>query len=312
MPAAIDAHRPFDPERFLRIVDRVYAASCGETSWDRALEEMCRVGGYGGCTLSSIDPVERRSVLFAGYWPGNLATGFTSDRTPGNPLLTDEVLRSMPGTLWRDRGIMAPALLATTAFWTDWMRPRGFAAWTCLLLGRDGSQVVCLEVYDRHGGASGGCDGHDLLARLASHLSRAWRVGRTARVHVQNAATLASGGPRSEPRHPASRASDVAGAPAVNRLRAEFGLTRAEARLALYLAEGASLPSMAQAFDVKLTTIRSQLQQVFSKTGTCRQAELVALLLSHGYGQRAIPIEPARGVSRPRSRDAIPALQHGA
>jgi len=312
MPAAIDAHRPFDPERFLRIVDRVYAASCGETSWDRALEEMCRVGGYGGCTLSRIDRVERRSVLFAGYRPGDLATSTASDRTPGNPLLTDEVLRSMPGTLWRDRGIMVPALLATTAFWTDWMRPRGFAAWTCLVLGRDGSQVVCLEVYDRQRDASIGEDGHDLLARLAPHLSRGWRLGRTARLAVQHGAALVSGGPLLEPRHPALPASELAGAQAVNRLRAEFGLTRAEARLALHLAEGASLPSMARVFDVKLTTIRSQLQQVFAKTGTCRQAELVAVLLSHGYGQRASPVEPAQGVPRPRSRDAIPALQHGA
>ena len=66
-------------------------------------------------------------------------------------------------------------------------------------------------------------------------------------------------------------------------LRAAFGLSKAEARLALHLSAGASLASMAKAFDVKLSTIRSQLQQVFEKTGTSRQAQLVALLLSHGY-----------------------------
>jgi DNA-binding CsgD family transcriptional regulator len=85
--------------------------------------------------------------------------------------------------------------------------------------------------------------------------------------------------------------------PAVIRLRAEFGLTKAEARLALYLAAGVSLPSMAKAFDVKLTTIRSQLQQIFGKTGTTRQAELVALLLSHGYviERRGAATPPAAG-----------------
>ena len=75
--------------------------------------------------------------------------------------------------------------------------------------------------------------------------------------------------------------------PAVVRLRAEFGLTKAEARLALRLAEGSSLASAALAFNVKLTTIRSQLQQVFAKTGTSRQTELVALLLSRGHGTQA-------------------------
>ena len=92
-------------------------------------------------------------------------------------------------------------------------------------------------------------------------------------------------------------------------LRAAFGLSKAEARLALYLAAGASLASMAEAFDVKLTTIRSQLQQVFSKTGTSRQAELVALLLSRGYVD---PVEPLHEPAGQRSGDAIGALQQTA
>jgi hypothetical protein len=67
---------------------------------------------------------------------------------------------------------------------------------------------------------------------------------------------------------------------------------------------------MAQAFDVKLTTIRSQLQQVFAKTGTSRQAELVALLLSQGYvNEQRGPVEPAQEPAGQRSSYGIPALQ---
>jgi DNA-binding CsgD family transcriptional regulator len=88
------------------------------------------------------------------------------------------------------------------------------------------------------------------------------------------------------------RGADLAGLPETARLRAEFGLTKAEARLALRVAEGSSLASAAQAFDVKLTTIRSQLQQVFAKTGTSRQTELVAMLLSRGYGFPKPPWTP--------------------
>jgi DNA-binding CsgD family transcriptional regulator len=90
----------------------------------------------------------------------------------------------------------------------------------------------------------------------------------------------------------------------VVRLRAEFGLTKAEARLALRVAEGSSLASAAQAFNVKLTTIRSQLQQVFAKTGTSRQTELVALLLSRGHGTRGplcSPMQPSRALVGGRS-----------
>ena len=58
---------------------------------------------------------------------------------------------------------------------------------------------------------------------------------------------------------------------------------------------------MAQGFDVKLTTVRSQLQQVFAKTGTSRQAELVAVLLSHGY------VNQKRGPSNLRRNLAVSA-----
>ena len=310
MRRAIDAHRTLDLESFLRVVDRVYAAACAETSWDRALEEVCRVGGFGGCGLSSIDPLEPRPVLGATYGLSDLAaTGATPGGMPKNPLLTDGVLRSTPGTVWHDRRIMPPARLATTSFWSDWMQPQGFVSWACIIVGRDGSQLACLEVYSRPGSASAGFRGDDLLIQLAPHLSRAWRLGKTARASLQHGATRFSVA-RSEPHHAASPAADVARAPGVIRLRAEYGLTKAEARLASYLADGASLPSMAQAFDVKLTTIRSQLQQVFAKTGTSRQAELVALLLSHGYvSENRDPVEPGQKPAGRRSSHGIPALQ---
>jgi DNA-binding CsgD family transcriptional regulator len=310
MPTAVEARGTYDLERMLRVLDCVYAAACVETSWDRAVEEVCRLGGFGGCALSSVDPLEPPPMLRASHGLSHrAATGATIGPMPRNPLLTVDVLRSAPGTVWQDRQIMPPALLATTSFWTDWMQPRGFVSWAGIIVGRDGSQVVCLEVYDRPGGASTGLRRVDLLARLAPHLSRAWRLGKTARASLQHGATRFSVAP-SEPHPAASPAVDVAGAPGVIRLRAEFGLTKAEARLALYLADGASLPSMAQAFDVKLTTIRSQLQQVFAKTGTSRQAELVALLLSQGYvDQQRIPVEPAQESPGQRSSYGIPALQ---
>lgn len=58
------------------------------------------------------------------------------------------------------------------------------------------------------------------------------------------------------------------------------GLTSAEARLALMLAEGASLGEASEAMSVSILTVRSQLKSIFVKTGVKRQAELVALLLT--------------------------------
>ena len=61
-------------------------------------------------------------------------------------------------------------------------------------------------------------------------------------------------------------------------LRAIFGFTPAEARLAAALSRGKSLDQSARDFGVGPTTQRSHLKSIFAKTGTGRQAELVAVL----------------------------------
>ena len=57
-----------------------------------------------------------------------------------------------------------------------------------------------------------------------------------------------------------------------------FGLSRAESRIALALVEGQTAEEYARGAGVGIATVRSQLHSIFGKTGTRRQAELVALL----------------------------------
>lgn len=57
-----------------------------------------------------------------------------------------------------------------------------------------------------------------------------------------------------------------------------FGLTTAEARLAIAIALGRSPEEIADTTNVSTSTVRRQLSSVFQKTGTHRQPELVALL----------------------------------
>ena len=64
-------------------------------------------------------------------------------------------------------------------------------------------------------------------------------------------------------------------------LQTLFGLTPAEARLAVSLADGKNLEEIAQSAHVSLNTAKTQLRLAFEKTGTHRQAELVKLVLSH-------------------------------
>jgi DNA-binding CsgD family transcriptional regulator len=71
-----------------------------------------------------------------------------------------------------------------------------------------------------------------------------------------------------------------AAAQPVELLRERFGLTAAEARLALKLMGGGSLPEVSKALGISYLTGRSQLKSIFAKVNVRRQSELVATLLS--------------------------------
>jgi DNA-binding CsgD family transcriptional regulator len=63
-------------------------------------------------------------------------------------------------------------------------------------------------------------------------------------------------------------------------LQSHFGLTKAEARLAVHLVAGETLRFAAVKLSITYETARSQLKSIFNKTGTRRQAELVIVILT--------------------------------
>jgi DNA-binding CsgD family transcriptional regulator len=70
----------------------------------------------------------------------------------------------------------------------------------------------------------------------------------------------------------------------VDTLRSAFSLSGAEARLLSLLATGATLRQAAEIVGVSYSTVMSQIKSCFQKTGTHRQAELVALAVRLGSG----------------------------
>jgi DNA-binding CsgD family transcriptional regulator len=60
----------------------------------------------------------------------------------------------------------------------------------------------------------------------------------------------------------------------------QYGFTQSECSLATSLLEGTSLESHAARRDLRMSTVRSHLSALLSKTGTKRQAELVSLILA--------------------------------
>jgi DNA-binding CsgD family transcriptional regulator len=64
----------------------------------------------------------------------------------------------------------------------------------------------------------------------------------------------------------------------VEAIQCAFDLTYREAQTAIAIARGQGLKTAARTMGVAPSTARSQLQQVFAKTGTSHQAELAALI----------------------------------
>jgi DNA-binding CsgD family transcriptional regulator len=62
-----------------------------------------------------------------------------------------------------------------------------------------------------------------------------------------------------------------------------FGLTLAEARVALCMATGASVPDTARRLRIARSTVRTHLREVFAKTGTRRQSALARLIASVAF-----------------------------
>lgn len=81
----------------------------------------------------------------------------------------------------------------------------------------------------------------------------------------------------------------------IDLLRSHFGLTPAEARLALQLVAGETLRSAAAKLGISYETVRTHLKTIFNKTGTCRQAELVVVLVAVLPGCLGAPLDRALG-----------------
>jgi DNA-binding CsgD family transcriptional regulator/PAS domain-containing protein len=83
-------------------------------------------------------------------------------------------------------------------------------------------------------------------------------------------------------------ASDVplAETPDLGSVQTAYRLTRAEAEVAVLVAQGRSVREIAAARGVAVGTVRNQLKQVFAKTGVRRQAALVRVLADGERGGR--------------------------
>src|SRR5260370_1206604 len=98
-----------------------------------------------------------------------------------------------------------------------------------------------------------------------------WDVGRLAVASIRDAAVLLF------VIDPANRRSIP-----LAQIMDAYGLTPAEARVALAASSGSTILETAQLLKLSPNTIKTHLRRVFAKTATGRQAELAALIAAVG------------------------------
>ena len=125
-------------------------------------------------------------------------------------------------------------------------------------------------------------DGGSPLTILASSV-RAQDVDRFADASLKGAAVLLF----------IIDAANKAGIPA-SVLMDAYGLTPAEAKVALAISSGLSIPETAKALRLSPNTIKTQLRGVFSKSGLSRQTELARMIASIGLLNAGSPAKPER------------------
>lgn len=74
--------------------------------------------------------------------------------------------------------------------------------------------------------------------------------------------------------------TDAIDAVSVPELRTSYGLTKSETETAVQLIRGHSPDEIAAMRQVSINTVRTQLKQIFSKTGAQRQSDLVRMLIT--------------------------------
>lgn len=255
----------------LPVIDRAYAVVDGSAAWADCLAALIDLAAVDACGLYCHDRAASTTALVAACGYGDDSDhGAIAMAGSGAALLPDVMLRSMPGAIWLEPDLAERCALRRNTLWARWLAPQGFRSWGCGVVERDLRHTVYLEFLGTASRAPFGSDTLRLLHRLLPHLRRAWqlhvRLGRAAEATVPPAGT-------NVPSLPEALPLEV-------RLRLRFTLTKAEARIAALLSAGLSLRAIAERQHVSIHTVRSQLQAIYQKTETGRQAELISLLLS--------------------------------
>ena len=249
-----------DHDEVFVALDRAYGLIDGSATWSGCLDALIDLADVEASRLLLYDCTRGESHVVAAA-----GVGVPTVRPIRNAEIDEELWQSTPGDIW------LPA---------DDVRPHGsdLALLGYSVLDRDNACILYLEFLRAHDAPDQPHNAKHLLLTVLPHLHRACRLHRS--ISGDDLTAFAS--------PDVAQPSSSAALPIELRLRRRFRLSKAEARVATLLSDGLAPRMIADRLNVSIHTVRSQLQAIFNKTDTSRQAELTSLILRETEIPRAI------------------------
>lgn len=232
-------------------VDVMYAAALDPRHWDDALVQLARLCG------AEAAGIRLEGDLCTQRWIGlepKFNAAYVEHYWRHDPWAAPA--RAMPtGSAGFGDMIVARRELEKSEFYNELSKPYGLDDLVGGVIKAAPGKLVTLGVM----GAKNlrfGADQKLLIERLIPHLGRALSIGERLLCTPTD--------------HPRPTLEE--------RLRCRYGLTRAEASVAVHIGRGRVPKEVAVALGTSWNTVRSQLRRVFEKTKTRRQNELARLI----------------------------------
>lgn len=248
-------------------LDQTYGLIDGSTGWPGCLEALIDLAGLKGSRLFLYECTRGQSQLIEAMGDAGRKAGDGNGHVLHDMSIDDFLWRGATGTIWSPAGnnrIADSSSGDARAMLSGKLDVAGYA-----VIDRDHAHILYLEFLGKT--SDGGLDREAcaLLEDFLPHLHRACHLQRSIR-----------GDTLLNLLRPGNASSfETSNLSVELRLRRRFRLSKAEARVAKLLADGLAPRVIADRLHVSIHTIRSQLQSIFQKTDTCRQAELTSLLL---------------------------------
>lgn len=241
-------------------LDHTYGLIDGTATWTECLEALIDMSGVQASRLLLYDCTRGQSHIVDAA-----GTPFEKGRVIQHLGIDEALWQSTPGAVWLPPDGAKPHRSGLDLF--------GYA-----VLDRDSVHILYLEFLVERSTRGRPAGARHLLQTVLPHLHRACRLYRS--VTGDDLMTFVA--------PDLAQPSSAAGMSIELRLRRRFRLSKAEARVATLLSDGLAPRMIADRLNVSIHTVRSQLQAIFSKTDTSRQAELTSLILRETEIPRAV------------------------